>query len=96
MSGMFFDLNELAPAPLIQNEAGAARVAFPRTGEPQVEIGVGGTGLTLTVGGDGEAGPGYERIEGGRQRLTVSDASDYQAGRAWTQSRARNLLPARR
>lgn len=96
LAGMFFDLNELAPAPLIQNEAGAARVAFPRTGEPQVEIGVGGTGLTLTVAGDGEAGPGYERIDGGRQRLTVSDASDYQAGRAWTQTRARTLLPARR
>lgn len=96
LAGMFFDLNELAPAPLIQNEAGAARVAFPRTGEPQVEIGVGGAGLTLTVAGDGEAGPGYERIDGGRQRLTVSEASDYQAGRAWTQTRARNLLPARR
>jgi hypothetical protein len=26
----------------------------------------------------------------------VADASDYQAGRAWTQSRARRLLPARR
>jgi hypothetical protein len=95
LAGMFFDLNELAPAPLIQNEAGAARVAFPRTGDAQVEIGVGGTGLTLTVAG-AEAGPGYESIEGGRQRLTVADASDYQAGRAWTQSRARSLLPARR
>jgi hypothetical protein len=95
LAGIFFDLNELAPAPLIQNEAGAARVAFPRTGDPQVEIGVGGAGLTLTVAGD-DAGPGYEAIEGGRQRLTVADASDYQAGRAWTQSRARTLLPARR
>ncbi|MGE0027165.1 MAG: hypothetical protein AB7O78_08795 [Thermoleophilia bacterium] len=95
LAGMFFDLNELAPAPLIQNEAGAARVAFPRTGDPQVEIAVGGSGLTLTVAGE-DAGPGYEAIEGGRQRLTVADASDYQAGRAWTQSRARTLLPARR
>jgi hypothetical protein len=95
LAGMFFDLNDLAPAPLIQNEDGAARVAFPRTGEPQVEIGVGGTGLTLTVAGE-DVGPGYESIEGGRQRLTVADASDYQAGRAWTQSRARRLLPARR
>ena len=95
LAGMFFDLNELAPAPLIQNEAGAARVAFPRTGDPQVEISVGGSGLTLTVAGD-DAGPGYEAVDGGRQRLTVADASDYQAGRAWTQSRARTLLPARR
>lgn len=95
LAGMFFDLNELAPAPLIQNEAGAARVAFPRTGDAQVEIGVGGAGLTLTLAGD-DAGPGYEAIDGGRQRLTVADASDYQAGRAWTQSRARSLLPARR
>jgi hypothetical protein len=95
LAGMFFDLNDLAPAPLIQNEAGAARVAFPRTGDPQVEIGLGGAGLTLTVAG-AEAGPGYESVEGGRQRLTVADAADYQAGRAWTQSRARSLLPARR
>ena len=95
LAGMFFDMNELAPAPLIQNESGAARVAFPRTGEAQVEIAVGGTGLTLTVAGE-DSGPGYEAIEGGRQRLTVADAADYQAGRAWTQSRARTLLPARR
>lgn len=95
LAGMFFDMNELAPAPLIRNEAGAARVAFPRTGDPQVEIEVGGHGLTLTVASD-EAGPGYTAAGDGRQRLTVSDARDYLAARAWTQSTARRLLPVRR
>jgi hypothetical protein len=95
LAGMFFDLNDLAPAPLIQNEAGAARVAFPRTGDAQVEIGVGGGGLTLTVA-SADPGPGYAAVGDGRHRLTVADAADYQAGRAWTQSTARSLLPVRR
>ena len=47
LAGMFFDLNDLAPAPLIQNEEGAARVAFPRTGDAVVEIAAGGGGLRL-------------------------------------------------
>ena len=95
LAGKFFALNDLAPAPLIQNEAGAARVAFPRTGDAQVEIGVGGAGLTLTVSSDAP-GPGYDAVGDGRHRLTVAEAADYQTGRAWTQSTARSLLPARR
>ena len=95
LAGMFFDLNELAPAPLIRNEAGAARVAFPRTGDVQAEIAVGKDGLALTLASAG-AGPGYTADADGRHRLAVSAASDYLAARAWTQSTARDLLPARR
>ena len=95
LAGMFFDLNELAPAPLIQNEAGAARVIFPRTGDPQVEIALSGGGLALSIAGS-DAGPGYGGGREGWQTLAVGAPSDYQAGRAWTQSMARQLLPARR
>ena len=44
----------------------------------------------------GDAGPGFAVDRGGRQRLTVAAPDDYLAARAWTQSTARALLPARR
>lgn len=95
LAGMFFDLNELAPAPLIQNEAGAARVAFPRTGDAQAEISLSGGGLSLNIA-SADAGPGFSDGGGGWQKLAVTDASDYVAARAWAQSTARAHLPARR
>lgn len=96
LASMFFDLNELAPAPLIQTtEAGVARVAFPRTGDPRVEITLDAQGLGLGVH-DADSGPGYAAGDAGWQRLAVGDPADYVAARAWTQSAARRLLPARR
>jgi hypothetical protein len=95
LAGMFFDLNDLAPAPRIRNEAGAATVAFPQTGDPQAEIAVGKDGLALTLA-SGDGGPGYAAGGDGRPRLAVNGAGDYLAARAWTQSTARSLLPARR
>jgi hypothetical protein len=95
LAGMFFDLNELAPAPLIQNEAGAARVAFPRTGDAQAEISLSGGGLSLNIA-SASAGPGFSDGGSGWQKLAVTDAADYVAARAWAQSTARALLPARR
>jgi hypothetical protein len=95
LAGMFFDLNELAPAPLIQNEAGAARVSFPRTGSPQAEIALTGGGLSVNIA-SAETGPGYSDAGEGWQKLSVLAASDYLAARAWTQTTARGLLPARR
>jgi hypothetical protein len=95
LAGMFFDLNELAPAPLIQNEAGAARVAFPRTGDAQAEISLKGGGLSLSIASPA-AGPGFGAGAAGWQTLSVTDAGDYLAARAWAQTTARSLLPARR
>ena len=95
LAGMFFDLNELAPAPLIQNEDGAARVAFPRTGEPQAEIALKDGGLRLSLAG-GQAGPGFSDAGEGWSRLEVASPEDYLAARAWARSTARSLLPARR
>lgn len=96
LARIFFDLNELAPAPLIQTaDAGSARVAFPRTGDSQVEITLGSDGLALGVLAD-DAGPGYVAGDAGWQRLAVAADADYVAARAWTQSTARRVLPARR
>jgi hypothetical protein len=95
LAGMFFDLNELAPAPLIQNENGAARVAFPRTGDAQAEISLKDGGLRLSLAG-GRAGPGFTDGGEGWSRLDVASPEDYLAARAWAQATARSLLPARR
>lgn len=95
LAGMFFDLNDLAPAPRITNEAGAARVAFPRTGDAQAEIAVGADGLSLTLAG-GDGGPGFADSGDGRRRLDVASAGDYLAARAWAHDVARSLLPPRR
>jgi hypothetical protein len=95
LAGIFFDLNEIAPAPLIQNEKGAARVAFPRSGDACAEIALSGGGLALALASD-QSGPGFAAPEGGWTRLTVSEAGDYQTARAWTHATARTLLPARR
>lgn len=96
LARIFFDLNELSPAPLIQTaDAGSARLAFPRTGDAKVEVTLGGDGLALGVNTD-QAGPGYAAGGDGWQRLAVTAEGDYTAARSWTQSTARSLLPARR
>jgi hypothetical protein len=95
LAGMFFDLNEIAPAPLIQNEASAARVSFPRTGDPVAEIALQGGGLRLGLASPA-AGPGFADAGDGWARLEVADPDDYATARAWAQSTARALIPARR
>ncbi len=70
LAGIFFDLNELAPAPLIQNEDGAARVAFPRTGEAQAEIALGKEGMVLNIA-SADAGPGYADAGEGWKRSPI-------------------------
>ncbi|MGD9696898.1 MAG: hypothetical protein AB7V42_14700 [Thermoleophilia bacterium] len=95
LAGIFFDLNELAPAPLIQNEEGAARVAFPRTGDPQAEIALEGGALRLRVA-TAEGGPGFAAAGEGWALLDVAAPASYLAARGWTQTTARSLLPARR
>ena len=95
LAGMFFDLNELAPAPLIQNEAQRARVAFPRTGDPQAEISLDQGGLSLSLA-SAEAGPGFADGKAGWKRLRSASPGTTSRRRAWARSIARDLLPARR
>ncbi len=95
LAGMFFDLNELAPAPLIQSEEGAARIAYPRTGDAVAEIALEGGRLRMRLA-SGRTGPGFADAGDGWARLEVADPDDYTAARAWAQTTARALLPARR
>jgi hypothetical protein len=95
LAGVFFDLNELAPAPLITGEEGRSTVVFPRTGDAKVQIALGGGGMELRVAAD-QSGPGYSDAEGGWRRLPVTDPGDWVRARAWTQATARELLPVRR
>lgn len=91
---IFFDLNELAPAPLVQVGADVTRVAFPRTGEPAAEVLLQGGGIRLRLRAEAP-GPGFGADGDGWQALGVSAPEDYLAARAWTQATARAVLPTR-
>jgi hypothetical protein len=95
LASIFFDLNDLSPAPLIQSESGAARVVFPRTGDPAVEILLREGGLTVRVTG-AAGGPGFADAGDGRRTLAIAAPDDWRAARSWTVAVARDLLPARR
>ncbi len=91
----FFDLNDLAPAPLIQSSAAdECRVVFPRSGDPVVELVVEGGSLALRLTG---ADPGRGTVEdAGAHVLSIGSRDDYDMARGWVQSSAKRLLPARR
>jgi hypothetical protein len=95
LATIFFDLNELSPAPLIQSEAGAARVVFPRTGDPVAEILLRDGGLSVRLAGSA-GGPGFTDAGEGRQTLAVGSPEDWRAARSWVWAAARDQLPARR
>ena len=61
----------------------------------QAEISLKGGGLSLNIASPA-AGPGFSAGGAGSQTLSVTDAGDYLAARAWAQATARSLLPARR
>lgn len=90
----FFDLNELAPAPLVQVGPEVTRVAFPRTGDAAAELLIAGGGLRLRLRAP-SAGPGFAADGEGWQALTITAPDDYLATRAWTQATARGALPTR-
>jgi len=91
----FFDLNEIAPAPLIESGSPtSARIVFPRTGEPAAEVVVDGGALSVRVAA-AQGGPATT-AEGGWHILRIERADDYQASRGWVQGAARAALPARR
>ena len=94
LSAIFFDLNDLSPAPLIQAHSGTARVTFPRTGDPGVEILLSDGGLTLRLAA-AEPGPGFASAGDGWQALAVGSHDEWLGARGWAQAAARNLLPAR-
>jgi len=82
-AGLFFDLQDLAPQPTILNQGGdRATITSPRTGDPLVELGVGGGDPVLRIAGE--------------TALTLTSPEDYRDGRSRVQAAARAALPPRR
>ncbi len=80
---LFFDLNELAPAPTVLNPSDSSAVVnFPRTGDPVVTVALGHGDPAVTVGGG---------------TATVIDSpAAYVAARSAIVSGARQVLPHRK
>ena len=80
LAAAFFDLNELAPAPLIVTGAGgeSARIAFPRTGEARAELGVEAGALRLGLAAPPPA------LRASRRRPTRAGACSRSCGRPTT------------
>lgn len=96
-ASIFFTLNDLSSAPLIQTGgADAATVTFPRTGDAGAVIGVNGDVMELRLRTD-QQGPGSEEgPESGWRTVSIRSDEDWLAARSWTRGVAREALPARR
>jgi hypothetical protein len=90
LATVFFDLNDLSPAPLIER---TDHVVFPRTGDPKAEIALADGAISITLA-TGDVGPGFT-VEGGRATLRLTDPAQYTAARSFVRATARALLPAR-
>jgi hypothetical protein len=91
LATVFFDLNDISPAPLIER---TDRVAFPRTGDWKVEMVLADGELTIRLAGAAD-GPGFSTNGDGWSALRVSDPEKYVAARSFVRATARGLLPAR-
>lgn len=95
-AAVYFALNDLSPAPLIETAGDRARIAFPRTGDPAVEVLLDGGALHVAIADD-LAGPGYApEARPGWSRVTLAGPRDWDTARSWTEAVARGLLPPRR
>lgn len=97
LAAVFFDLNDVSPAPLIATGAvGAseARIAFPRTGDPAAEILIEGGTLALRLA-DGDVGAGFV-ANGAASTLAIDTPLDWVRGRSAALAAARRLLPVAR
>lgn len=80
---LYFDLNELAPAPTVLNPTDASAVVnFPRTGDPQV---------TVTLG----QGDPAVQVAGGTATV-VDSAEAYTSARSTVVAGAKRVLPPRK
>lgn len=97
LSAVFFDLNDISPAPRIASGATGtieARIAFPRTGEPAAEILLDNGVLSVRLA-DAEAGGGFV-ADGSSARLTLAEPADWVRNRSGALAVARRLLPVTR
>ena len=90
LASVFFDLNDISPAPLIER---VDHVAYPRTGDAKAEITLGDGAITLTLA-TSEPGPGFT-ADGGRTAIRITDPAEYTAARSHLRTAAREILPAR-
>jgi hypothetical protein len=90
LASLFFDLNDLSPAPLIER---TDRVAYPRTGDAKAEITLGDGTISLALSSTSE-GPGFA-VDGARSVLRITDPEQYTAARSHVRATARDILPAR-
>jgi hypothetical protein len=97
LAAVFFDLNDVSPAPLITTGASGAseaRIAFPRAGDPVAEILIQGLALSLRLA-DGDVGGGFA-ADGGASTLAINAPLDWVRGRSAALAVARRLLPVPR
>lgn len=87
---LYFDLNDLSPAPLIER---TDHIVFPRTGDVKVDITLADDGIDITLA-TAAGGPGF--VTGtGQATLRVTDPAQYLAARSFIRATARELLPTR-
>lgn len=97
LSSVFFDLNDISPAPLIVSGStgtSEARIVFPRTGDAAAEILLDRGVLSLRLG-DGEAG-GEFVVDGSTATLAIGEPADWVRNRSGALAVARRLLPVSR
>jgi len=97
LAAVFFDLNDVSPAPLIATGTAGmseARIAFPRTGDPAAEILIEGGTLALRLA-DGDVGAGFV-ANGAASTLAIDNPLDWVRGRSAALAAARRLLPVAR
>lgn len=90
LASIFFDLNDISPAPLIER---TDHVAYPRTGEAKAEIALGDGAITVRLATP-DPGPGFAAADG-RTVLRITDPAQYTAARSHVCAAAREILPAR-
>lgn len=97
LSSIFFDLNDLSPAPHIgHGPSGTAEsvITFPRTGDPMVQVQLANGDLSVRVN-DPDAGAGFT-ADGASSTLAVREAADWTRARSGALAAARRLLPVQR
>ena len=92
----YFDLDSRHTQPRVTGSGSEWVVAAPRTGDPLVEIGVGGGGLSVALHADGVGGGFTPGPRAGWETLAVTSSEDYSRARGAIQRAIGELLPARR
>ncbi len=97
LSAVYFDLNDISPAPRISTGAtgsSSTRIAFPRTGDPGAEMLVDDGALSIRLA-DARVGGGFA-ASGSSSTLAIREPADWTRGRSAALAAARRLLPAAR